>query len=220
MIKASHNKAARFIFNFYIDRLLRKNFSHFYLTNEAPNTACKDFSLIVTPNHISWWDGFFIDFINRKIFRRTFHIMMLEEQLKRYWFFRYLGAYSIMQHKPKSIINTASYLKELSEKHGSLNVIYPQGAIEPYDKRPPIIKSGLKFFLRDLNESTIVLPVLFKIQYEDKMKPSVYCRFGQPVQASKVIADFEAYIRIFDEALCGLDTAAFEKLILCDLFRN
>ena len=46
--------------------------------------------------------------INRKI-----HIMMLEEQLKRYWFFRYLGCYSIDHDKTKSILESVEYTKKV-----------------------------------------------------------------------------------------------------------
>ena len=55
----------------------------------------KSKSLIVTPNHFSWWDGFFIYWTNKKLFNRKLYVLMLEEQLKRYWFFKKLGCYSI-----------------------------------------------------------------------------------------------------------------------------
>lgn len=218
MIKAEHNSAARLLFNIYSDRLLRKNFSAFYLVNKAPEIS-KSAPLIITPNHFSWWDGFLIDFVNRKIFKRKLHIMMLEGQLKKYWFFRYLGAYSIRQENPKSIIETGSYAREISTEAGNLNIIYPQGEIEPYDRRPVSIKSGLKYFIKGLEGSSAILPVFFRIQFEDEMKPAVYCCFGEIFSLSETVHNYDSYKLLFEAGLCQLDKAAKEKKISADLFR-
>ncbi|MGE5432518.1 MAG: lysophospholipid acyltransferase family protein [Syntrophomonadaceae bacterium] len=219
MIKAEHNKAARLVFDFYIDRLLKKNFSSFFLVNEFPEIK-KTNSLIVTPNHFSWWDGFFIDLVNRKVFRRKIHIMMLEHQLKKYWFFRYLGAYSVRQENAKSIIETAEYSREISDTPGNLNVIYPQGEIESYEKRPLSFKPGLRYFLRGITENCAVAPVLFKIKYGEDKKPSVYCWFGEPVSPKDVIGDYACYLKGIEYGLDQLNSLSDRKTYMPDLFRN
>ncbi|MDP4175052.1 MAG: lysophospholipid acyltransferase family protein [Bacteroidota bacterium] len=219
MIKAEHNKAARLIFDVYIDRLLKKNFSSFFLVNECPEIKNIN-SLIVTPNHFSWWDGFFIDLVNRKVLRRKIHIMMLEDQLKKYWFFRYLGAYSVRQENPKCIIETAAYSREISDIPGTLNVIYPQGEIESYEKRPLSFKFGLRFFLRGIAGNSAVAPVLFKIKYGEVMKPSVYCWFGELVSPKDVIADFARYLKNLEYGLDQLNILSERKTSMKDLFRN
>ncbi|MGE5401634.1 MAG: lysophospholipid acyltransferase family protein [Ignavibacteriales bacterium] len=219
MIKAEHNKAARLIFDVYIDRLLKKNFSSFFLVNECP-VINNNNSLIVTPNHFSWWDGFFIDLVNRKVFRRKIHIMMLEHQLKRYWFFRYLGAYSVRPENAKSIIETAAYSRDISDIPGTLNVIYPQGEIESYEKRPLSFKSGLRFFLRGITENSAVAPVLFRIKYGEDMKPSVYCWFGELVSPKDVIGNYACYLKSIEYGLDQLNTLSERKTSMTDLFRN
>lgn len=218
MIKAGHNPAARYIFDKYIDRLLKKSFSGFYIVNNPPEIS-KTVPLIITPNHFSWWDGFFIDFVNRKIFKRKLHIMMLEDQLKKYWFFRYLGAYSIRQENPKSIIETGIYSRQISMDPDNLNIIYPQGEIEPYDMRPVSIKSGLRYFVKELEKKTVILPVIFRIQYEEAMQPAVYCRFAESLSSDEAVRDFDRFKSIFESCLCQMDKAAKEKLIISDLFR-
>ena len=59
MIKADHKKWAEFVFDIYLRRLLKKSFYDFRIINELPAFDYSK-SIIVTPNHFSWWDGFFI----------------------------------------------------------------------------------------------------------------------------------------------------------------
>ena len=69
-------------------------------------------------------------------------MMMLEEQLKRYWFFNLLGAYSIEPKNSLSIKETINYTRTLLIEKGNGIVIYPQGEIEPYEKRRFNLKRG------------------------------------------------------------------------------
>ena len=66
MINADHNKWAEFVFDIYLKRLLKKSFYDFRIINKLPEFN-KSKSIVVTPNHFSWWDGFFIYWTNKKI---------------------------------------------------------------------------------------------------------------------------------------------------------
>ena len=143
MIEAEHNKWARFIFNPYINHLLKTNFSSFYFVNKLPPID-ESAGLIVTPNHFSWWDGFIIDFIARKLIRRKIHIMMLEDQLKKYWFFKKVGAYSVNLSNPVSITRTLRYTNDVLKSPQNFVVLYPQGKIQSFNEKNIIVKEGLK----------------------------------------------------------------------------
>lgn len=217
MIKADHKKWARIIFDIYIDRLLKKNFSNFFLANNFQQIE-ENYSLILTPNHISWWDGFFIDYIVKKLSNRKFHIMMLEEQLERYWFFQKLGAYSIDPENKSGLISTVKYTNEILKDKNNLAVIYPQGTIETFEKRPLKIKEGLKLFMSNFSENLIVVPVAFKIQYYDDKDPAIITRFGKSLNAKMIKSDFDLYINEFHKNLDELSSAAFNKIFTSDLF--
>lgn len=217
MIKAEHSIWARLLFNLYINRLLKKSFSNFYLANEPPDIS-NEKSLIVTPNHVSWWDGFFIDYIARKILNRKMYLMMLESSLKKYWFFKKVGAYSIEPSNPRSIVDTVKYTNDILYNKESFVVTYPQGEIEPFEKRPLLIKSGLKLFVKEHSDNTLVLPIGLKIQYYDKKNPSVICRFGDLLTGSEIKKDYERYIKIFTNNLNELNNSANEKNFIMDLF--
>ncbi|MGE5812412.1 MAG: lysophospholipid acyltransferase family protein [Ignavibacteria bacterium] len=216
MIEVKNNYLARIIFDFYIDRLLRKNFSHFYLLNNFPALKSQN-SVVLTPNHFSWWDGFLIDWILKKETKHQIKIMMLEEQLKRFWFFNYLGAYSIEPKNPASIKETVLYTRSLINKKGNGIVIYPQGEIEPYEKRPLQLKEGLKLILKPETDA-FVIPVGFKIHFMKEKLPSVLCRLGEPLHANTIVNDFSLFKESFNCNMNLLDESISDLIFVKDYF--
>ena len=217
MIKAEHKNWARLVFNPYIKRLLKKNFNNFYLTSEAPKIE-KNKSILITPNHISWWDGFFIDFAVRNIFHKNIFLMMLEEQLKRFWFFSKLGAYSINPGNVKSVLETVNYTSLLLEKPGNFLVVYPQGEIEAYEKKPLTLKKGLNLIIKKSKKDFIILPTAFKIQYYNEKNPSVLFSFGNMLDSKEIENNFAAFENTFYKNLDDLSQKAFDRQFIRDLF--
>jgi len=217
MIKASHSKTARLVFNPYINRLLRKSFSDFQLVNNLPEIP-RDKSLVLTPNHISWWDGFFIDYISRRFINKKLHLMMLESSLRKYWFFKKLGCYSINPQNSSSIKETIKYTRDVLADASNFVVTYPQGEIEPFEKRPLSIKEGLKLLLKE-NMQTVILPVGFKIQYYNEKNPSIICRFGEVLSYEKVVDDFNFFSNAFIDNLDMLNEASLNKKFIENLFK-
>jgi len=210
MIKAEHKKWARLLYDFYIRRLLKKNFIGFYLLNEFPIIPINA-GLIIAPNHFSWWDGFFIDFVCKKYLNRKIHLLMLEEQLQRYWFFKKVGAYSIKLDDPASIAVSLLYSREIVSSPKNFLVIYPQGEIEPYDKRPPQIKEGLKSVIKNLPVETFVLPFAFKIQFGNEMKPDIFARTGDLLNSELILSDYSIFKGAFEKNLIELDNCNLQK---------
>lgn len=217
MIKANHNIAAQVMFYAYIKRLMKKHFSNFFLVNKAPEISRSN-SLVITPNHISWWDGFFIGLLEKKYYNRKVHIMMLEEELRKYWFFSRVGAYSIKHNSIKSIRESHTYTKELFSGPANSIIIYPQGEIEDFEKRPLALKKGLKYFIEDSTDDFSILPVAFKIQYYNEMKPAIVARFGRPLNNNELKNDFNLYEKEFYNNLELLSKAIEAKDFVSDLF--
>ena len=216
MIKASHKKWARLIFNPYCDLLLKRNFSQFLRVNDFPQLSPK-LPLIITPNHISWWDGFFIDYLARRFINRKCFIMMLEEQLSRYWFFQKVGAFSIDPTHTKKITETVQYVQRLLEHPENFVILYPQGEIEPYEMRPLTLKRGLQLFLKTTPEVQVLL-VGFKIQYYNQKRPSLLVKFGETLSGQTISADFNNFEDCFYHNLDALSDAAFNKSWQEDMF--
>ncbi len=217
MITAQHKLWAEWIFQRYTGRLLRKNFSHFYLTNNFPAVS-ENNGLVVTPNHFSWWDGFFAYFALKPHTRRTLYLMMLEEQLRRYWFFRKVGAYSINPKNPAGIARSISYSRILARDPSNLIILYPQGDLQPYEKRPVELKQGIRLLAGQLPYNTAMLTLAFKIQYANLMKPFVAVRFGEGMSAGYLAASFDRYERELNTLLNELDDAVLKSNFIGDLF--
>lgn len=218
MIKAKSNYYARIIFDIYINKLLKKNFSHFYLINNFPELKSND-SVVLVPNHFSWWDGFFIDWVLKKETNYSIKLMMLERQLKRYWFFNYIGAFSIDPEKPTSTKETMSYSRSLIRAKENALIIYSQGIIEPYEKRPIKLKKGLRVILKTL-ENIKVIPVGFKISYSEEKSPSILCRFGEPLLAKTIVNDFNFFEESFNNNLELLDSSNENMNYVKDYFQK
>jgi 1-acyl-sn-glycerol-3-phosphate acyltransferase len=217
MIEAQHTRWARLLFNPYIDRLLRKEFGCFYCVNNFPDVDRQD-GLVITPNHFSWWDGFFVDFVNRKLIGRRLYMMMLEQQLQRYWFFGNLGAFSINLESTSGIRESIRYTRTIIRESNSLIAVFPQGEIQPYDKRPVSLRRGIQRMIPEDPFRTHIIPAAGKIQYGDDRKPDIYYRFGEPVDTVSLLNDFGLFEHVFRENLELLDTASFEKTYTRELF--
>lgn len=204
MIKAEHKKWAHFVFDIYLNRIIKKDYQDFFIIAEVPDIDNKR-GLIITPNHFSWWDGFFIYYLMKKLSSRQIYIMMLEDQLKKYSFFKKLGAFSINQHNPKSIIESLNYASSLIQ-NDSYVVIYPQGEIEPYEKRPLTVKEGLIKIIDRTDLETEILPVAFKIHHSNQRKPFLYVLIGDKIPAKKVRYDFQLFVNGFNNTIEKLDS--------------
>jgi 1-acyl-sn-glycerol-3-phosphate acyltransferase len=219
MIEARYNKTALFLFDFYVGRLLRKNFSNFFLSNLPPEMP-QNKSVVITPNHISWWDGFFIHQVNRLLLNKNLYYMMLQKQLKRYWFFRYLGAYSIIPENPKSISEAVKYTNKILSYSANAVAFYPQGEIEAFDKRPLNLKKGLKIFLREKKDSCLVLPVAFKIQHYNKKYPAIVFRAGRIINSTEILNDFGTFEKELYVNLDALNDSVINQSFVKDLFES
>ena len=192
MIQADHKKWAELVFDIYLKRLLKKSFYDFRIINTLPEFD-KSKSLIVTPNHFSWWDGFFIYWTNKKLFSRKLYVLMLEEQLKRYWFFKKLGCYSIDLNDNRKMIVSLKYTMDLLLKPNNLVTIYPQGEIQAYDEKHIILKDGIDFITKKSTVDFQILPITFKIHYTNERLPIVYARFGKLLNSKDVAENPQIY---------------------------
>ncbi len=204
MIREKHSNWAKIIFYPFIKRLISKNFHSFFILRniEIPENN----SLIITPNHFSWWDGFFIHTLCRYAFKnRPMNIMMLEEQLKKYWYFSHVGAYSITPGNRKEVFESLDHTVEILKKKENISVIYPQGEIIPYEANPMKLNKGALRYLAEKSKSgTLFLPVIFKIHYNNKKKPDIIANPGKAVTPCYILENFREYIiaveKLRDEA--------------------
>jgi 1-acyl-sn-glycerol-3-phosphate acyltransferase len=182
LIKAEHKQWADTIFKNYVKHLFKKQFATLNLIGDIPHIQ-RDVPTIILPNHNTWWDGFFVYFLNSHFFQRRLYMMMLEEQLHKYPFFRRLGAYGIIPDKPEDVRKTLSYtLKIISETHeeGVAVCIFPQGELVSWYQQPLNFQRGLEVIARRSVKQITYLPLMIRIEYIEEQYPKVFFMFGSP----------------------------------------
>lgn len=99
--------------------------------------------------------------------------MMLEEQLKRYWFFKYTGGFSVKK-KSKSITETLSYTEELLSDSKNLVLIFPHGQIQSMHQQNFQFEKGIERAVKSLTGKVQILFMASLVDYFSNPRPAVY----------------------------------------------
>jgi 1-acyl-sn-glycerol-3-phosphate acyltransferase len=218
MIKASHKNWARLFFSVYITHILKNSFSHFFIVNDLPELP-KDKAVLITPNHISWWDGFFIDYLNRVYFKRRAYVMILEEQLKKYYFLKKIGGFSINPVSKKDLKESLNYATELLLNKENLVIIFPEGELRPFDTKENPIKKGVLSLSKNIANPFAVLIIAIKISFYNERSPEIYISFGPVMDSDKLKNNFIEYKQSFFESITAVHNASINRIYLKDLFQ-
>lgn len=161
----------RSFFSWYISRLIRSDFESFSF-NEVPLN--KDKSVLLIANHFSWWDGFFMYELNKRYLKKNFHVMVSEENYRKVWFLKYLGAFPVKKHSKKAI-ESLEYAGRLLNDGGNLVLIFPQGQLYSSHVRNVAFEKGLLNLINSSDRGFQYLFVSTFVDYFQKRKPSVRC---------------------------------------------
>lgn len=170
MIKAKHHKVIYPMFQWLSRFLINRNFNSVNINGAFADNGK---SILVIANHVSWWDGFWVNFLNIKLLNRKFHFMMLEVQLKKHWYFRYTGGYSVKK-KSRSILNSISYSIELLQEPENLVLMFPQGEIHSIYNDAVVFENGVELIIKKTAPETQVVFVANLIDYFSDSKPNLF----------------------------------------------
>ncbi|MGP4062242.1 lysophospholipid acyltransferase family protein [Halobacillus sp. H74] len=130
-------------------------------------------------NHSTWWDSLIIFHLNDKFVRSDGYGMMHEEGIRRFPFFRSIGAYSVNASDRRHLLKSLRYSLELLQR-GSTVWIFPQGEEQHLEKRPLQFFSGVSY-LAEKCPSIDVVPVSLYYSLEHTRKPNAYIKIGDPL---------------------------------------
>jgi len=186
---AKHNRLADVIFHIYLYRLFKKHFASFHLMDDFPSVD-PNLPVLLIANHSTWWDGFFIYFLNRTYFKRELFVMMLEVQLSNFPFFTRLGAYGIHPESTAEVKASLRYtVKLLSKKtnSGVMVCIFPQGEMQTWSDSTVVFRRGIDVVIRKYQKPVTLLPLSIRAEFLQEQRPQVFFLFGQPeiVEATK-----------------------------------
>ena len=170
ILKARHHFFFYPFFRFYAGWIIHRHFGRVVISGEFRD---RNLPLLLLANHFSWWDGFFAMYLNVNILRRKFHFMMLEEQLKNFFFFNKTGGYSVRKNS-RNIIESMNYTSELLLDQQNMVLLFPQGKIESVYKDSFRFESGIGRILEKGGDSIQILFMVNLIDYFSSRKPGLY----------------------------------------------
>lgn len=185
--------------------MMRRRFNTVQIIGEFIN---RDLPVLLISNHVSWWDGFWAMYLNLKVFKRKFHFMMLEEQLRKYWFFNYSGGYSVNK-RSRTIIETIDYTAELLHNKENMVLIFPQGEIESMHKQTFYFEKGLESILRKVENEIQVVFIANMIDYFSEPKPGIYLHIkeysGITAHPEQFVVQYENFYKECVEYQCNIN---------------
>ncbi len=129
-------------------------------------------------NHSCWWDLFLVHLLNETIPVDGYG-MMEWFNLRRFGFFRRIGAFSVDRTKPASVRHSLDYAAELLQQRRAGVWIFPQGRIVCNDVRPLTFQPGIRALAGRVGRVRVI-PVAFRYDYWQDERPEAFVRFGAP----------------------------------------
>jgi 1-acyl-sn-glycerol-3-phosphate acyltransferase len=106
--------------------------------------------------------------------------MMEQKQLRKLFFFRLLGAFSVVRENPREAIKSITYAANLlSENYNRTLLIFPQGEILPNDVRPLRFYQGLARIIEKVRVCRLI-PAALRLEFAGNFKPEIYVKIGEP----------------------------------------
>jgi len=182
MIPAKHTWFHDRFFRWYTNYRIGRNFSQVQVKGDQPPSGEP---LLLVSNHFSWWDGFFMLWLNNRYLHRRFHVMMLEDQLSKNMILNKTGAFSI-QRGSRDALQSIAYARKLltgearaKGKHAffknapALVLMYPQGEIESQHTSVIRFQSGIEHIVKGIEGQITLLMTVVLTDYFSAQKPSL-----------------------------------------------
>ncbi len=211
MLKVRRSRLYTLWFSWYSRRQFKRYFNSVRVFMQAGVQEMNPrIPVIFYANHAYWWDGFWSQLCTEKFFFQNLFIIIEYKQLKKHRFFTRLGAFSLDQSHLRSALDTLRYAADQltadSERQNAL-WIFPQGKIEPVDKRPLLFFNGTASIISSVLKKTpwiYLVSVVSRIEYLDEQKPELCLSFREPRLLSTAeytgVDDLTAYMQSVTEA--------------------
>jgi len=176
----------RKLFNYYLAWNFKKNFSGIYCSGLS---QLKEVSgpLLIIANHVSWWDGFLLFELQRRLRPRAkLYTVALKETCDQNPILSRMGVLPI---EPGCAVSLRALLKHLSGLRAQpfseqlMVVFFPQGKIMPSFATELEFQRGVEAIVQALDPITIA-PVGIHIEPMIGKKPSAILKIEKPYSVS------------------------------------
>ena len=179
----SYQPLLREFFAGFVRFLVRRHFSRLTLVGPVPYLD-PGLPWIFVANHISWWDGFFLWSLQRKLApqRRIYTVMLAREYVKLRWF-RWIGGLPLEPSSSASLRYLLRFVKDLGQNPQKPWILsfFPQGEIRPMATRPLLMRRGWQGLIKR-DPQALVIPVALHIEPGNERRPQVWIKIGSPLE--------------------------------------
>lgn len=173
IIEAKHSRVYHIFFRMYVRIMLLIHFRKVSFTGDYHDQKKP---VLLIGNHYSWWDGFFVYYLNNKVFRKKAYVMMLYEQLNARKFLRRIGAFSI-HRGDKSMADSLRYARKILNEPQNLLLIFPQGEIRSQHWHNQKFEPGWFRVLKGIDTGVQIVFMATLTDYFSHARPSLRIYF-------------------------------------------
>jgi 1-acyl-sn-glycerol-3-phosphate acyltransferase len=160
--------------------MLRRHFHGVHASGfNHPRGLDRSLPIIIYGNHSCWWDGLIEFYLSKGVLDLDAFLMMEEQQMRRYTFFRWIGAFSVNRTSAREAVESLRYASRLFTRPGQVLWIYPQGIMLPNDVRPLVFSTGLVRLL-EMIPRVQVMAMAHRYEFLKDQRPDVFVSFGPP----------------------------------------
>ena len=170
MIKAKHNNLSFWFFWSFYEFMRKIHFRK--LTIITQPIIPENHSVLLFQNHFSWWDGYWSYLLSRTIFKRKFHVMMDEQNLRKHMFLNRIGVFSV-QKNSRDILESLKYSSEILNDPNNLLTIYPSGAMYTLHKQNIHFQGGIGRILKNEKKNLSIVFAVFLVDYFGFARPEI-----------------------------------------------
>lgn len=199
MIYPKHKRAWMLFFDIYNRFKMKFNFFQHRIIYDEMSFMHSHKSYLVVCNHTSWWDGFWVLRLNKLIFKKQFHVAMLESELRKNKFLSYNGAFSV----PSSLSELRSFFqlgKSILDNKENMLLFFPQGEFASLYDQDIHFKNGVWQLLNQSQENVEVVFVGNFIDYYSHQKPTLSSYVELYKRSFSGLVDLQHAYQIFYDA--------------------
>ena len=144
-----------------------------------PSVVPPHLPLLLAANHTSWWDGFLLRSVQRRLRPgASLFTVMLESELRLRPFFRLMGVVGIDPDSAASIRRLLRFVRSRRQEDSDFVFsFFPQGRIQPSSARPLEFRPGIGAIVRAL-APVAILPVGIHFEMLAHPSPTAFMRCG------------------------------------------
>lgn len=180
MIHADDHPLLTPFWKWYIANSVRGHFDAVRLHLEQPDLAPTP--TLWQATHISWWDGYLGVLLSGHLGLQH-RVMMLEENLSKYRFLRFVGAFGVERGSARGALESLRYAAaELQHEQARGLMMFPAGDIgSPYQRPAPYQAGAASLAVQIAKSAPIaVRSVAIRLEYLGASKPEALLRVSAP----------------------------------------